>query len=406
VTRKPKLETSVPSEGTIALILLNNSGMGGTERRFAQVYEGLRQRHVPVSLVINESLLTGLIGAGVLHTPSSGLVLKERFGIVARSVESLGWLGRVAHTLAFGLRKLDYAVWCVSVGRYLRRQRPKVMHLVLGGAYVALPLQMLGIAPSAVVSIVCPSLRGMVGSALGLALYRRALRSAYLVDALTESIREMVQQEGVPAEGIRVSNGSCVNTSRFHPAPVKRPWVVFSGRLVEEKNPLLFLEACARVHALVPDARFFLLGDGPLRTQVDAAMRRHGLESCTEVGWREQVETILSGALVFVSLQRTDNYPSQALLEAMACGAAVVATDVGLTGKLVNDRVGLLVKPTPDAVGNAIVTLLSRPEEAAILGINARERIIQDHSMETYLTYVARLYEDLCQHPAASVAHG
>jgi glycosyltransferase involved in cell wall biosynthesis len=389
------------------LILLNNSGMGGTERRFAQVYEGLRRRNLPISLVINESLLAGLVRAGVLRTHESrALVLKERFGTVARFVEGIGKPSRVRRAVAFGLRKLDYAIWCVSVGRYLLRQQPKAMHLVLGGAYVVLPLQMLGWAPPAVLSVVCPSLRGMVGSAWALPLYRRALRSACIVDVLSESIGAAMQREGVPAARIRVSAGSCVDPLRFLPAPAKRPWVVFVGRLVEEKNPVLFVEACAFVRALVPGARFFLLGDGPLREQVEYAVQRYGLEACMEIGWRDRVEAVLSEASVFVSLQRTDNYPSQALLEAMACGTAVVAADVGLTGKLVDDTVGLLVKPTPDAVGNAIVTLLSQPDRTAGMGRKGRERVMQQHSMEAYLTYVERLYEDVCRNPDAPVAHG
>lgn len=398
----------------VALLLLNNSGMGGTERRFAQVYEGLRRRNVSISLVINESLLAGLIRAGVLQTSGlPGLVVKERFGKIARYVDGVSRQednpeaprvgpSRIRHALAFGLRKLDYAIGCVSVGWWLIRRRPQAMHLVLGGAYVALPLQALGWAPPAVVSVVCSSLRGMVGSALGLSLYRLALRSARVVDALTESVSEAVQREGVSAERIRVSAGSCVNTSRFRPASAKQPWVVFVGRLVEEKDPVLFVEACALVRARVPAVRFFVLGDGPLRAQVEDAVRRHGLESCTEVGWREQVEVILSEALVFVSLQRTDNYPSQALLEAMACGTAVVATDIGLTGKLVDDTVGLLVKPAPDAVGNAVVTLLSQPGRAMAMGLKGRERVVREHSMEAYLTYLESLYEGLCGRAADS----
>ena len=364
----------------VAMVLLNNTSLGGAERRFAQVYEGLRARKVPIALAINESLLAGLRQGGLLQPEGElGLVVKER-------------VGRLKSSLAFSLRKLDYLFACVSVGCWLRRSRPQVLHLVLGGAYVALPLQVVGAAPPAVVSVVCPNLREMVGSRLGYRLYRRALRLARVVDVLTDSIRINLEREGVQRERISVSRGSCIDTARFQPGSGKQPRVVFVGRLVEEKNALLFVEACAVVRTLVPTARFYLLGDGPLRRAVDDLVKQRGLEPSMTVGWCERVERVLAEALVFVSLQRTDNYPSQALLEAMACGAAVVATNVGLTSKLVDDRVGVLVEADPAAVAEAVARLLEHPEEARAMGLKARARVVQEHSTDAYLDYLVGLY--------------
>ncbi len=105
---------------------------------------------------------------------------------------------------------------------------------------------------------------------------------------------------------------------------------------------------------------------------------------------------MLGEARVFVSLQRTDNYPSQALLEAMACGAAAVATDVGLTWKLVDETVGARVKAEPAAVAEAVLALLDHPDRADAMGRRARERVIRDHSMEKYLDYMEGLYARAC----------
>jgi glycosyltransferase involved in cell wall biosynthesis len=398
----------VEREVDVAMVLLNNSGVGGAERRFAQVYEALRLRGVPIALVINGSLRDRLVGTGVLQAAESGgLVIKEPFGRLAQILcpprhdlvpraEATSVLARLKAGLVFALRKLDYVFGSLRVGWWLWRRKPKVMHLILGGAYVALPWQAMGLAPPAVMSVVCPSLREMVGAALGLRLYRWALRQASLVDALTDSVRGAVQREGVPPERVLVSAGSCVDTVRFHPAPIKQPWVVFTGRLVEDKNPVLFVQACAlvrrRLGTKLPALRFFLLGDGPLRETVKAQARQHGLESCLEIGWRDHVETILEQTLVFVSLQRTDNYPSQALLEAMASGAAVVATDVGLTRKLVDQTVGLVVDPTPESVARAVVSLLNDPAHAEAMGLRGRTRVVQEHSLDAYLDYLESLY--------------
>jgi glycosyltransferase involved in cell wall biosynthesis len=171
--------------------------------------------------------------------------------------------------------------------------------------------------------------------------------------------------------------------------------VVFAGRLIPEKNPTLFVEACALVRERVPHARFFVLGEGPLRVEVMTLVRQLGLEACVAVGWHEHVESVLGEALVFVSVQRMDNYPSQALLEAMACGAAVVATDVGLTRKLVDETVGALVKATPTDVAAAVARLLETPSRTTAMGRRGRERVVQHHSMESYLDYLEDLYRSL-----------
>ena len=361
------------------MLLFNNTSVGGAERRYAWVYHALRRRNVPIVLAINESLFMRLRRLGIFSEQDMpDLLLKERVG-----------------RIAFVLRKLDYVLGLLSVTVWIWRRRPQVLHLVLGGAYLALPSQLIGTAPRAVLSVVCPSLREMVGSTIGLYLYRLALPLAERVDALTESVRQMVREEGVAAERISMPSGSCVDEQRFRPA-VKQEWVVFSGRLIPEKNPMLFVQACAlareRMKDRITELRMFVLGDGPLRADVEALIEKQGLGPWMTVGWNDQVELVLSRAAVFVSVQRTDNYPSQSLLEAMASGTAVVATDVGLTRNLVDDQVGRLVSATPNAVADAIVELLANPRQTAAMGLRARERVVQQHSLERYLDYIQSVY--------------
>jgi glycosyltransferase involved in cell wall biosynthesis len=394
----------------VAMLLLNNSSVGGAERRFARVYQGLRKRNKSAALVVNESLLIVLKQMGVLDdTEPPALVIGEWAGRLARRIGGhpvarhatrQGLLARIRHAVAFWLRKMDYALGCVRVGWWVMRVRPRVLHLVLGGVYVALPLQLLGGTPPVVVSVTNPSLRKMVGARPALWLYRLALRRASVVDALTDNIRQTLTREGIAADRIHVPAGSCVDTDRFRPLPKKRRSVVFAGRLVPDKNPALFVEACAMVRPHVPDARFFVLGEGVLRSEIEALVRRHGLETVVEVGWTPNIGIILAESLVYVSLQREENYPSQALLEAMACGAAVVATDVGLTWKLVDESVGIRVEAKPVAVADAVVRLLDNPDHALAMGRKGRERVLRDHSLDAYLDYLEDVYASACRHSA------
>jgi glycosyltransferase involved in cell wall biosynthesis len=183
-----------------------------------------------------------------------------------------------------------------------------------------------------------------------------------------------------------------IDVEHFRPAPSKEPAVVFAGRLVEEKHPLLFLEAVPAIHQAEPTARFFLLGDGPLRVQIEEDLDRLAIRDVVEVGFRPDLASVFGKARVFVSLQRQDNYPSQSLLEAMACGAATVATDVGLTWRLVDEATGIRVKPNPDDIAEAVIRLLRDPRRCDQLGQTARQRVTEEHSEGRYRTHLAGLY--------------
>jgi glycosyltransferase involved in cell wall biosynthesis len=118
------------------------------------------------------------------------------------------------------------------------------------------------------------------------------------------------------------------------------------GRLVAQKNPLLFVAAAAALRARLPAARFVLIGDGPLRGEVEAAVRAAGLgDACIVAGERSDVQELLRQADLFWLTSDWEGLPN-ALIEALACGLPVVATDVGGTGELVRDgQEGFLVAP-------------------------------------------------------------
>ena len=296
-------------------------------------------------LIINAGLWEKLAAAGVVTDQERRVWrLPEPWGRLANG------LGLQRSALSFGLRKLDYVLFSlVLLVRYGLAAR-RLFHLVLGGAYIALPLMLLRPDHRVVISVTNRSLASLVGVSWALPLYRFALMRCACVDALTEGVRVDLLQRDIAGEKIAVPSGSAIDVEQYQPSQAKEPWVVFVGRLIEDKNPVLFLEAVPAIHRADPAARFFLLGDGPLRPQVERALDRLRLRGFVELGFRADLAPVLGKARVFVSLQRQDNYPSQSLLEAMACGAVPVATDVGLTWKLVDETTGIRVKPDPGPI--------------------------------------------------------
>ena len=368
-------------------ILINNTGIGGSERRMGRLFALMVGADPEAMLIINAGLWEKLVAAGVV-TNQEGRVwrLPEPWGRLADG------LGLRQGALSFGLRKLDYVFFgLVLLVRYGVAAR-RLFHVVLGGAYVALPLLLLRPDHRVVISVTNRSLAELVGVSWALPLYRFALLKCAYVDALTEGVREDLLQRGIAGEKIAVPSGSAIDAEQYQPSPAKEPRVVFIGRLIEDKNPVLFLEAMPAILRAVPAARFFLLGDGPLRPQVEQARDRLRLRRFVELGFRADLAPVLGKARVFVSLQRQDNYPSQSLLEAMACGAVPVATDVGLTWKLVDETTGIRVKPDPGPIAEAVISLLQDSQRCDRLGRAARLRVVEQHSDERYRAYLNSLY--------------
>jgi len=85
-----------------------------------------------------------------------------------------------------------------------------------------------------------------------------------------------------------------------------------------------------------------------------------------------------------------------ALLEAMATGLPIIATDVGSNRAVLADgEAGLLVQPDPDSIAAGIVQLLDAPERAATLGRAARRRVEAEFSLDRMVRRFERFYEEL-----------
>jgi glycosyltransferase involved in cell wall biosynthesis len=155
--------------------------------------------------------------------------------------------------------------------------------------------------------------------------------------------------------------------------PASRDWsgtivLVTVGRIEPEKNPMLMIDVLAHLERASPN-RFRLIWVGRGRL-ADAVMQR-----AEETGVRERVDlrgfvpfgpelmALYRSAHVFVHVSRTEGVP-QVLVEAMACGTPVVATDVGGVGSALDrGRAGLLVPPgDADALVRAIVRLIDDGE--------------------------------------------
>lgn len=211
-----------------------------------------------------------------------------------------------------------------------------------------------------------------------------------------EACRQAVlQNEGPSPDSIVVlENG--VDLARYRicdkPMSLKPARIGMVANLRSVKEPFLFLETARRVHEVHPEVEFQIAGEGELRRELECKIAELGLQDHFHlVGSVADVPAFLSRLQVAVLSSRSEGQ-SNALLEYMAAGRAIVATAVGGNRELIQPDVnGLLVPPgNPQKLAHAIIQLLEDPAHAARLGAAARQVVEERYSLQAR----ARRFED------------
>jgi len=243
---------------------------------------------------------------------------------------------------------------------------------------------------------------------LHLVLERLAGRLGDRMIAVSPSEREIIIKHGLAREH-QVACISCgIPTGALPPfdrAMQRRslglpPNAVVIGtvaRVTPQKNPMLFIEAAAKVHQEHADVHFVWCGDGEMRLAAEAYARDNGIgQHCHFLGYREDVQNILAALDLF---WLTSDYESFGLAtaEAMALELPVVATNVAGTCDVVfADITGILVPPrNPAALAQATLDLLRAPERARSLGRAGRARVLECYTLDRMLDTMIAFYQNL-----------
>jgi glycosyltransferase involved in cell wall biosynthesis len=179
--------------------------------------------------------------------------------------------------------------------------------------------------------------------------------------------------------------------------PEGAPVVGSVGRFVPWKGYRVLLEAARIIDALLPGVHWLLVGDGEERARLEAQVRALGLRSRVHfTGWREDVPEMLALCDLFV-LPSFGEHFGRVLVEAMAMGKAVVATDAGGVPEIVvHGECGLLVPPgDPRALAEALLALLRDPVRADRLGRAGRRRTEAQFDIARHAEAVEAAYSQL-----------
>lgn len=149
--------------------------------------------------------------------------------------------------------------------------------------------------------------------------------------------------------------------------------VVFIGRFTEGKG----LELLEKIDSQLKNINLHICGFGRIAPRLDNA----------HIYKVDNAFSTLATSKIFLSIQKYENYPSQSLLEAMASGCAIIATDVGLTRKILDESCCVFIKYDADELLTAIKYLLNTPGLVEKLGANAAIKANKEHTIERYAEY-------------------
>lgn len=169
------------------------------------------------------------------------------------------------------------------------------------------------------------------------------------------------------------------------------------ARLQPVKGHRYFIEAASRVAAVEPNAHFLLVGDGALRREIEEQATRLGVDDRVHLlGARGDAAAIAAGFDVATLASLHEGLPN-AVMEAMAVGAPVVATAVGGTSELVIDgATGFLAPPADaEALARRILDALRDPDRSARMAEQGRRRVLSQFGMRRMIESVERLYDEM-----------
>ena len=228
--------------------------------------------------------------------------------------------------------------------------------------------------------------------------------SMHLEDYLLQKVR-------IPAKKIRrICNG--VDIQKFFPkndkqalldCPLvfdkKKTYIGTVGRMHGVKDQITLVKAFVLLMqeypGLLGQIYLILVGEGPLKEQASKLLKEHQLyEYAWLAGERKDIAEVMRILDIFVLPSQAEGI-SNTILEAMATGLPVIATEVGGTPELViNNETGFLVPPSnPEEMATALYRQISDPENRKQQGEKSLQRILENFSIEIMVNKYTEVYD-------------
>lgn len=176
--------------------------------------------------------------------------------------------------------------------------------------------------------------------------------------------------------------------------PGGSPIALCVAEMIPRKNHLQLLAAWRIVTREVPEAHLLLAGDGELRPRLESLASKMGLSGSVHfLGYRSDIPDLVANSNVVVLTSKHEGLP-RCIMEAMAAGKPVVATDVRGSRELIRDGVNGLLVPLgdPESLAKALIRLLIDKDLGQRMG-TAGHKMIQEYSLDKVLQEMWDIYQ-------------
>jgi len=226
--------------------------------------------------------------------------------------------------------------------------------------------------------------------------------------AISEATKQTLDRRGAARlagrRSFKIYNGISSSTLQLgrqtdrsvSPNPDVVPRIGIIGRLEQQKGHAYFLRAVAQVLQSLPKAQFLIIGTGSLQDELQTLVKDLDIAHAVQfLGQRSDVVELLQSMSLLVSASLWEGFPT-VILEAMATGVPVIATDVSGSRELVRDgETGLLVPPQDaQALATAIQRLIANPHAAQRMSRAAWQQVHQ-YTIDAIATDYDKLYQSL-----------
>jgi glycosyltransferase involved in cell wall biosynthesis len=224
--------------------------------------------------------------------------------------------------------------------------------------------------------------------------------------AVSAAVRQRALEYGIPDNKIAVSHIG-VDTERIRPAGLpleqRRKRVLFVGRMIEKKAPLLLIRAFADVLARVPDAELVMIGDGPLLAGARRLAREMGVPvvfagACTS---EEVLANLHQSRVLCLPSVTAENGDAEGfglvILEAQACGVPVVTSALGgATEGLLCGRTGsAIAEGAVPQLADRLSGWLSDDDSAMRASLEARQFVVGAFDIRRCTQHLETVYDSL-----------
>lgn len=333
---------------------------------------------------------------------TNGNLIQIEIAFLFRRGPAFDSAGVPVHDLSIGGRPDPLAL--IRLLMLIRREKIDLVHthLVHAGILGKLAARLFGSIP--VVTTRHYASEGKEGSPL-YRLEDRMTGACAMVIAVSESVRRHLIARGIiTAERIAaIPNG--VNLNLFDPSrfDLRVPLlddgftIGSAGRLSAQKGHAVLLDAAPAILARFPGSRIEIVGEGPLRGDLEAQARRLGIEDRIRLRGtvsHAEMPAILSGWDLFVMPSRWEGF-GLAAAEAMAMEKPVVASNVeGIAEIIADGGAGTLVPPgQPASLSGAVIRLLENHGRRTAMGQAGRRRIAEAFSIQSAAAKLEAVYE-------------